>query len=1030
MDYNSKIRDSRNKAYDYHIATKILDLMAKLRLDNEQGSSRRWVWELLQNAKDVAHDGGTVNIEIDFQPDESKNPFLYFSHTGKPFTIDNITFLIEQVSTKERKKSEGLKPKTTGKFGTGFLTTHLLSEIVEVNGVVKEPELPFRRFGLQLDRTGRDIDVIIDSVNKSLATLDSIDLQPSYDTYSPYEYNTGFKYQLNPEGIEVAKTGLDDLTESLPFTLAFLPEITSVRLRFNQVEYSVRSTQTHPTGISIHTVDRKSAEEEIDINIAILSEGDVSIALPVTIGDDDAISMCEPGARVPRLFCDFPLVGSEDFVLPFIINSTSFNPNEPRSGIYLTDKNDIQVEENKRIVKIAVKLFATFLQVATNNSWKNLHLLARIKQPKSFDWLSVSWFETEVYRPITSALQSVPIVLTESNQHREIKDANGQNTIWFPYSENADVRMSIWQLVSKWIPSRIPAKEHLEFWHEIIWEGCARLRLDNISASISKQANVDNLGKVLVAGTDTIAWLNEFYAVLAAEGIFINEIISDKYSVIPNQNGIFCKKSSLSVDDNIEEELKNCLSILNIDCRNYLVHRDIQAESIPFNGSKTQQYVVDEINRIIKEGKNPKIFEACTYLITLFSSDAAFPKKRSQIFEFYRVLYPNSNISIRSIADWTDGVWADADRLMLRWFVGLISKQKTIEGFSSYSGFADNSQAIKWLHHFVSFLVDIESENLINLKSTPILPNQNGVFMAKDDLFLDSGDIPKELKDIVSELGYDFRDELLEPGIYLDLPSNRTRSPLNVSEEIIRLITPKFSEFPRLNATKQIFKDLYLWMNGNKEQAKELFGELFNNKHKLFDDDEIALNIQKSEEFTDLLDEFGIDDITDLRQILQKTSSQPSNSMQSQEIISQDILVSLGISSITELEAALKDQNLAARFNHVVTPTVEMFQFAKELIARSIKNVTAYLSQHPDYDCSDIELVATTVLAGVKKDGFPIHIVVRPSDNGEVIIYYNSEKDTLDYTNAELWIDNGKDKPEHLTLGKILKTTGITRIPV
>jgi len=71
-------------------------------------------------------------------------------------------------------KSEGVKPKTTGKFGTGFLTTHLLSQVVDVEGVVKEPGLPYRKFKLQLDRTGRDIDVIIDSVNRSLATLDNI----------------------------------------------------------------------------------------------------------------------------------------------------------------------------------------------------------------------------------------------------------------------------------------------------------------------------------------------------------------------------------------------------------------------------------------------------------------------------------------------------------------------------------------------------------------------------------------------------------------------------------------------------------------------------------------------------------------------------------------------------------------------------------------------------------------------------------------------------------------------------------------
>lgn len=35
------------------------------------------------------------------------------------------------ISTKDRTKEEDGKRKTTGKFGTGFLTTHLLSEIVK-----------------------------------------------------------------------------------------------------------------------------------------------------------------------------------------------------------------------------------------------------------------------------------------------------------------------------------------------------------------------------------------------------------------------------------------------------------------------------------------------------------------------------------------------------------------------------------------------------------------------------------------------------------------------------------------------------------------------------------------------------------------------------------------------------------------------------------------------------------------------------------------------------------------------------------
>ncbi len=110
MSYISKIKRSKEKVYSHAIATKILDLMDKLRFDENGDSARRWVWELLQNAKDVAHENCDLTIEIDFKVDD-ENKIIEFKHNGKPFTTDNVTFLIEQVSTKERTTQETVKKK-------------------------------------------------------------------------------------------------------------------------------------------------------------------------------------------------------------------------------------------------------------------------------------------------------------------------------------------------------------------------------------------------------------------------------------------------------------------------------------------------------------------------------------------------------------------------------------------------------------------------------------------------------------------------------------------------------------------------------------------------------------------------------------------------------------------------------------------------------------------------------------------------------------------------------------------------------
>src|SRR5689334_1443787 len=59
----------------------------------------RWIWEILQNARDVAKQGAdgqkSVNIEISLQED-----LLIVKHNGKPFAIGELIALFRRTSTK------------------------------------------------------------------------------------------------------------------------------------------------------------------------------------------------------------------------------------------------------------------------------------------------------------------------------------------------------------------------------------------------------------------------------------------------------------------------------------------------------------------------------------------------------------------------------------------------------------------------------------------------------------------------------------------------------------------------------------------------------------------------------------------------------------------------------------------------------------------------------------------------------------------------------------------------------------------
>lgn len=65
-----------------------------------------------------------------------------------------------------------------------------------------------------------------------------------------------------------------------------------------------------------------------------------------------------------------------------------------------------------------------------------------------------------------------------------------------------------------------------------------------------------------------------------------------------------------------------------------------------------------------------------------------------------------------------------------------------------------------------------------------------------------------------------------------------------------------------------------------------------------------------------------------------------------------------------------------------------------------------------------------------QKNSREIHIIVRPSDNSKIIFYEDTEFEALDECESELWTDDGNGNVMIVTMGDLLKTTGITMIPL
>jgi hypothetical protein len=126
------------KGIALHIRTKVLGARS-----DPDSSSRRWPFELIQNAHDAGTRTGHESISLSFRLTDG---VLRFEHDATPFTMDEFAALLTGGSSKDFMSTE-----TTGRFGTGFLVTHVLSEQVEVSGIL-EVDGSYRAFEVDLDR--------------------------------------------------------------------------------------------------------------------------------------------------------------------------------------------------------------------------------------------------------------------------------------------------------------------------------------------------------------------------------------------------------------------------------------------------------------------------------------------------------------------------------------------------------------------------------------------------------------------------------------------------------------------------------------------------------------------------------------------------------------------------------------------------------------------------------------------------------------------------------------------------------------
>ena len=846
------IEEGRKEDGNRSIADKIIKRLHDLD-KTVQNNHGRWAWELLQNAKDsVAERNRKVSVQIIYG-DEG----IQFSHNGYHFTERDIRGLINQISSKE--VDEGEVSTRTGRFGTGFLTTHLLSKEVYIKGIIETIGGDFFQFGFPLDRNGKTTVALIPKIENAWKQFQTSTDNSEIDKYDEEALNTSFIYSLDStEQKEIARIGVDEFTTLIPYVLSFIPEIYSVEIIDNVRDEITVFTNESEIVDGFKKIKKIYNGKTTIVRLLYATNGIVSIAARAIKKDDyfEILSI----ENLPKLFCDFPLIGTENFHFPIVVNSFYFNPQTERDGIWLWGENDSEVIENKDILEQAFLLYKEMIDGIETKSFKNVYNIAKTKLPSTDEkYFDADWYVKYIQVPLREFLLTKSIVELEDGSNGKI------NELWFPLkSYNKEIKEELWQYTSDLFPKAVCKKKILHDWTNIIWDDISKITFSKLAGDIAKSKSISKLSESFENDQVlTFKWFNKVGTFINTDEI--NQPLFEKNALIPNENGDFLTKSELFIDQVKDPHLIEILQLLGEDWNDILIHHKVDFGRFSV---KKKNEIASKINEKLKNisTKNQNFIKAISLLSEWFDNN---PEEGKELFtETYR---KRAELFMNTIED-------------------------------------------------------------------------------KDSLY----------------------------------KVMRTKTDLAHLSKVAEAIEENPSLFE------------------NIEQAKEIYS---------------------------LLKQYNVNDLQQLRDLLDNRSNLyvEQNSLLP---VTQEILVNMGISSLEEWQDAIKDKDLASLFSHKSTPTTDMFVYVQSLIQRAKEKIVDYLQTLNNYNLDDLDdTTAPTILAGIIKDGKPISIVARPAYNGEVIIYYGSERDILDYEPSELWIDDGI-KPRMISLGHLLKKAQIVKFPV
>jgi hypothetical protein len=360
-NFGEDARESTLKHLTKTAATEIIKKIKNWVTVEPTRASKRWPFELMQNALDATHgEDRNVSIELERRSDEGREK-LIFRHDGGPFTYEEICGLIYGGSTK--REVFVTQPEYIGRFGRGFLISHVLSRKVRLIGTGIDKDGLLHAIDICIERTSEIEDDIEKQIERCFDELDTNCPVIDEET-ARARWCAEYTYDLDtPQALRAAELGIQTLQSLTPWILAVNSKLTEVKLPGTSFARQPKNDKKNPDRV---TILENGSKTPFDILLC----GSTSLSVGIQIEGNNIAQLPED---LPRLFISMPLIGSESVPLPFVISSPRLEPAEERDILVLAE--GAEAISNKNVLEEALNSFYQLTQYCVNNGQGNLHHL-------------------------------------------------------------------------------------------------------------------------------------------------------------------------------------------------------------------------------------------------------------------------------------------------------------------------------------------------------------------------------------------------------------------------------------------------------------------------------------------------------------------------------------------------------------------------------------------------------------------------------------------------------------------------------